>query len=112
MVKTSCHSYRYVKNRFKTGPPLLLSSGRGSNFIGGHYNILEYSQNWITQILVRLVDGFNGYLDRQFTSDSYALIIYMLSKVYLSVTNGKLRVNPLHNCQKLLLHENTKKRSK
>ena len=47
MVKTSSHSYRYVKNRFRTGALLLLSSGRGSNLIGGHYNILEYSQTWI-----------------------------------------------------------------
>ena len=90
MVKTGSHSYRYVKNRFKTGAPLLLSSGRGSNLIGGYYKILEYIRTWITQIWVRLVDEFIGYLDRWFTSGSCALYVYLLSKVYLSVTNGKL----------------------
>ena len=90
MVKTSSHNYRYVNNRYKTGAPLLLCSGRDSNLIGGHHNILEYNQTWITQIGVRLVDWFKGYLDRQFTSSLCALNVYTLSKVYLSVTLTKL----------------------
>ena len=66
----------------QNGAPLLLYySGRGSNLIGGHYYILEYSQTMITQICVGLVDGFKEYLDRQFSSDSCALNVYTLSKV-------------------------------
>ena len=39
---------------------------------------------------VQPVDGFKGYLDRQFTSGSCAPNIHKLSKVYSSVTNGKV----------------------
>ena len=53
-------------------------------------NVLEHSKTCITQIWVQLVDGFKGYLDRQFTSCSCALNVYTQSRVYLSVTNGKL----------------------
>ena len=77
----------------QNGAPLpLYYLGSGSILIGGHYNILEYSQTMITQIGVGLVDGFKEYLDRQFSSGSCALNVYTLSKVYLSVTNCKLTI--------------------
>ena len=51
MVNTSSKSYRYAKIASKWGSSLLLYNlGRGSNLIGGHYNILEYSQTMIIQI--------------------------------------------------------------
>ena len=86
MVKTSSHSYRYAKITSKLG--LLFFFITSVGVVISLEFIITFKSTAKPDILK--VDGFKGYLDRQFTSGSCALTVYTLSKVYLSVTNGKL----------------------